>query len=304
MTRKPYKVNHYLILYLLIYLSLALFGEFVISETLLSRILQVLPVVLGIIYLLITRQPVFSALKMNRFHPLTILLVILFTYCLWPLITLVNTLSMLFADNMISDTITSTVSTGGLAYSLLTMALLPAVTEEFTFRGMLYGQYRAKRPIKAVFLSAFCFGLMHMNFNQFCYAFILGIFLALLVEATGSLFPSMIMHFTFNATSVSLVYVEQKLAKYFPASDETDLAGSDIIQLVKTLLPMAVIGCILAFLLYQKMAKLNDRSQEIHSWTDRKDYHLRPNYRVTNISFYAFVIICLIMCLFIELANH
>lgn len=300
MIKAPYRVNLFLIVYLIAYISLSLCGGFLFSENILSVIVHVLPVILGLIYLFITRQSICTALHLKRFHPLTVPFVILFTYCLWPLISIANMLSLLFADNMISDTITGTVSSSGFFYSILTMAFVPALVEEFTFRGILYGQYRAKRPIKAIFLSALCFGLMHMNFNQFCYAFLIGMFLALLVEATGSLFPSMIMHFTFNATSVSLVYLEQKLSSYLPQTEDTNLASTEVLQTIGTLLPFAAAGCVLALLIYKKIAKLNGRDQEIRSWFDKEDYRLRPNIKVTSTSFYVFVIICLIMCLVIE----
>lgn len=50
------------------------------------------------------------------------------------------------------------------------------------------------------------FGCMHMNLNQFIYAFALGVYLAFLVEATGSVFSSMLAHFTLNATSTVMSY--------------------------------------------------------------------------------------------------
>ena len=48
---------------------------------------------------------------------------------------------------------------------------------------------------------------MHMNLNQFIYAFALGVYLAFLVEATGSIFSSMVAHFTLNATSVVMTFL-------------------------------------------------------------------------------------------------
>ena len=61
--------------------------------------------------------------------------------------------------------------------------------------------------LPAILLTGFLFGCMHMNLNQFIYAFALGIYLAFLVEATGSIFSSMIAHFTLNATSVVMSFL-------------------------------------------------------------------------------------------------
>jgi len=211
--------------------------------------------------------------------------------------------SLLFSDNLISSTVNAGVASDGILYSLLTMAFFPAAIEEFTFRGILYGQYRCHRPIKAILLSALCFGLMHMNFNQFCYAFVIGIFLALLVEATGSLIPSVIMHFTFNSTSVFLVYIQQKLEHALPAVEDTSVTVRDITDSLPALLPMTIVGCLLAFLLYRVMARLNHTEQEICSWHDIQAYRARPKDKLTNLWFYCFVVICLIMCIMTELLN-
>lgn len=304
MKKNPHKVNYFLIIYLILYLSISIIGNVFMSTSVQERVAQFLPLVLGILYLIVTRQPVLSSVRLKSCHPLTFLLIIPFTYCLWPLVSIVNMISLLFSDNIISDTITNTVITDGLAYSILTMALLPAVIEEFTFRGVLYGQYRNHRPVKAIFLSAFCFGLMHMNFNQFCYAFALGTIFSLLVEASGSLFASITMHFLFNATSIFMVFVEQKLINLLPDvysnTADTSLTIQDAITVLPVLLPVATVGCFLAYLLYRKIAKLNGNWAEIQSWRDKEDYRLRPNYKLTGISFYAFSIICLFMCVLIE----
>lgn len=39
---------------------------------------------------------------------------------------------------------------------------------------------------------------MHMNFNQMAYAVVIGLIFGFVVEATGSIIPTMIMHFLIN----------------------------------------------------------------------------------------------------------
>ncbi|MBQ3785940.1 MAG: CPBP family intramembrane metalloprotease, partial [Lachnospiraceae bacterium] len=48
-----------------------------------------------------------------------------------------------------------------------------------------------------------------MNFNQLGYAFALGVMMALLMEATGSLWATFIMHMVFNGQSVVTLFVEK-----------------------------------------------------------------------------------------------
>ena len=307
MKKNPHKINYFLILYLILYLIIGLFGSFLFAENIAEGMTKFLPLVLGILYLLISRQPVLSSVKITGFHPLSIPLTILMTYCLWPLISIVNMISMLFAANHIDGALTQLIASDGFLYALFSMAILPACLEEFTFRGLIYGQYRNQRPIKAILFSSLCFGLMHMNFNQFSYAFVLGIFLSLLLEASGSLFMPILMHFTFNATSVCMVWVEQKLSNVLPQlaqeSANSTLTVTETLGSIAAMLPIATIGCLLAYLTFRKIASLNGNWEEIKSWKERQAYKERPNYKLTGIAFYVFVTICLIMCVLMEVLS-
>lgn len=100
--------------------------------------------------------------------------------------------------------------TGGLSavvifvINVVTVALLPALGEEFLHRGLLLNEISRIGYKKAILISALLFGLMHFNIVQFGYAFVAGLLLALVVVATKSLLPAMIIHFTNNFVSVYL----------------------------------------------------------------------------------------------------
>ena len=96
--------------------------------------------------------------------------------------------------------------TTNLPVMLLVMAVLPAISEELLFRGILYNTYRKAAPLMGVFLSALFFALLHGNFNQIPYAFFLGLVLALMMEATGSIIIPVIMHFLMNGSNVLISY--------------------------------------------------------------------------------------------------
>lgn len=80
-------------------------------------------------------------------------------------------------------------------------ALLPGIFEEIAHRGLIYAGYK-EIGWKFVIVSALLFSLMHQNIVQTGYTFLDGIMLALVMYYTGSIFPSMIMHFLNNAWSV------------------------------------------------------------------------------------------------------
>lgn len=126
--------------------------------------------------------------------------------CSYPILALLNVLSMLFVDNAVVGTATDIYSYG-LGVSMLVMAVLPAIGEELLMRGVIYRSYREKSPILAWVLSAVIFGMLHMNFNQMPYAIYLGIMMVLMMEASDSIVTSMCMHFFVNGISTLSGYI-------------------------------------------------------------------------------------------------
>ena len=69
------------------------------------------------------------------------------------------------------------------------------------------GYKRSGTTMQAMFMSALLFALMHMNFNQAAYAFVIGVLVVLLIEATGSIWSSIIVHIVINSQQVLMLYV-------------------------------------------------------------------------------------------------
>lgn len=153
-----------------------------------------------------------------RFHKIkigSIFLIILFAFLSMPLMQVVNLISMLFATNEISGKIYGIADNMPFLLSLGVIAALPAFLEESVYRGCFFNVYSKKSPLKAIFLSALLFGLMHLNLNQFSYAFVMGMIFCLLVEGTNSIVSSMIVHFTINGTSVVMMYLSKMIFKLY-----------------------------------------------------------------------------------------
>ena len=100
---------------------------------------------------------------------------------------------------------------GGLLFNLLIIALIPAVGEELTFRGVLQqGLTRKMNPHVAIILSAAIFSFIHFQFYGFLPRMFLGILLGYMFYITGSLWTSIVMHFVNNGTAVVLYYLNHK----------------------------------------------------------------------------------------------
>lgn len=95
-----------------------------------------------------------------------------------------------------------------LPVSLLVFALIPAVCEEFAFRGyILSALEHGQQPRTAILLSALLFGFLHVLlslFQQLFNATLLGIVLGLLAIRSGSILPGIVFHFLNNGMAVAL----------------------------------------------------------------------------------------------------
>lgn len=130
--------------------------------------------------------------------------------CVYPLISIINMVSLFFVKNAMSG-LMSNMTSFGLLPMLFLMAVLPSVVEEFLCRGVLYEAYAPVSKIGGAVLSGLIFGLLHLNFNQMPYALFIGIIFALMVEATDSLYTSMFMHFIINGINVVLNFLVSRL---------------------------------------------------------------------------------------------
>ena len=149
------------------------------------------------------RIPLRRAIRFKRISGKNAFLCIGFAFFLMPVMTLINAISLLFSKLVIQETVQEVVGRYPLILSIFIIAFIPCMFEETIFRGVIYNETRKWNVRGGIILSAFLFGLAHMNFNQFSYAFIFGMVFALLIEATDSIVATMMIHFIINANSYS-----------------------------------------------------------------------------------------------------
>lgn len=246
-----------------------------------------------------------------RFHKMKftdILLCILFGILIQPLLTFLNALSLVFTTNSVNTVMFEISEEIPFLLGVILLAVVPCVLEETVYRGVFYNEYRKVDTWKAVLLSGVLFGLMHGNLNQFVYATVMGILFALLIEATGSILSTMLIHFCINAWSVVMIYTLPKMYEmlkvfyelyksygYEDVARELELligdfsltasewiqqtmAASETVDItvgsVVYVYGMPAIGMsFLAFLVYRKLAKRNGNWEKICSFvgTKKKD---------------------------------
>ena len=98
--------------------------------------------------------------------------------------------------------------------ALIQHALLPAIFEEALFRYLPMRMIAPHSPRCAIIVSSIFFALVHGNLFQIPYAFIGGIIFMSLNLATGSIIPSLVIHFVNNAMSISMSFIQIPLVLF------------------------------------------------------------------------------------------
>ena len=277
------------------FLPLDFLAENPVLGVVFSQVILAFP---AVIYMVVKRLSYAETVRFKKMKIADMLLAVLFGILVQPAITLINAISMVFSKNVTGTSIYNIAERVPFLVCLLLVAVLPAVLEETVYRGLFYNEYSKINPLKAALLSGLMFGIMHGNINQFCYAAVLGIVFALLIEATGSIVSTMLVHFWTNASSVVILYVYPKLYEFaqayynmykeygneemaaalesafgdmtLPAAEWTkrlmDLTAAlqlTIPQVLSLYAPQAIIMGVLSFFVYKKLAKRNGNWERI-----------------------------------------
>ncbi len=101
----------------------------------------------------------------------------------------------------------------GTLLGTLSVAIVPAIVEETAIRGIIMQPLRKYGDKFAIILSSVVFACMHGNMVQIPYTIVGGLLLGYLAIATGSLWPSVILHFINNFYSVIVVSASDNLGE-------------------------------------------------------------------------------------------
>lgn len=204
--RQSEKLSITFLLTFLLYLGVSLFlslqpwssGIPLYADLVLSQALLILP---ALCYVRMNRVNLKRVLPRRRLTVGTVLCLIGMIFALEPLLTFVNYASSLLFGSGTAGLNSELIRLPAVG-NILFVAVMPAFTEETVFRGVYYQGLRRNGFWKAALVSGLFFGLMHANWNQFSYGFLLGVLFALLIEATGSIYAPMLVHFGINFQSV------------------------------------------------------------------------------------------------------
>jgi len=118
----------------------------------------------------------------------------------------------------------------GIILMYISNAILPAILEEWAFRGVICKNLLPYGKKGAILISSLLFGIMHINPSTVIFTTVIGIMLAICYEHTGSLAIPMVIHFLNNAIATTITLF----------IDENDTES--LIMIIPILLVFALIG--------------------------------------------------------------
>lgn len=273
------ETNIFFIMFLLTYVGLSTVVGMLLPEDVpywlmmcISEMVIISPIIMII---LANKLRLKNFMLMNSVGTGDVLLAYVGAYCLLPLIYLINFCSSFFTKNYVNDMMAD-INAYPLWAQLVLMAVLPAVVEEFIFRGFFYGHYRKKHIVGAAILSGLFFGIAHMNLNQFAYAFVIGVAFCLLYEASGNILIPVTAHFAINANSVFLMQLLNMADENVVEEAAVVAANASGMQeqtyvyiTIAVLIFMSLVFTTIFVGIVEKIAKRNDRTQ--YFVLDKKD---------------------------------
>ena len=131
-------------------------------------------------------------------------------------------------------------------YLVLAYAVLPALCEEFVYRGILCHEYEKGGVTRAVLISSLFFSLLHFNLQNFPVYFFAGVILALTLYATRSVFGAMIAHLFYNLFGL---FGQPYINTFYNITSSTKLF---VFVIVMIFLISAIVFCAEASRLYKR----------------------------------------------------
>ena len=210
-----------ILVHLLATLAASLFSEYynnlsVAVRAIMGEMIVLIPVIVfTVMACRATGEGPAKILGLKKIRIGTVFLMALYGLLIIPVTLFLNMVSMLFTENVVTSSIDQ-VSAYPIVAVMIVAGLYGPLVEEICCRGLIFGGLRKNMSaIAAILLSALSFGLIHLNLNQFVYATGMGIFVALAVEAVGSVWASFIVHMVINTEQMLLMLLVNKVSPDF-----------------------------------------------------------------------------------------
>lgn len=127
---------------------------------------------------------------------------------------------------------------------IITVGIMPAIFEELLFRKFLIDRTLRHGEFISCAMSGIMFGLWHGNFQQFFFAFFLGVLFAFVYIRTGRIIYTMILHASLNliTSSITVELIAEMLKRMgMDMSSGSIDPNIDYDMVIKSVLPLMLI---------------------------------------------------------------
>ena len=192
-----------------------------------------------------------------------VILIIALSLLIQPCIMLISGISSLLFPNNIAAVVPQ-FNNESFIIVLAALAVTPALCEEAFFRGLVDSKYRHLGLKGAALINGLFFAIIHLDLQQFLYAFVMGVIFTVFVRITRSIVTSILSHFIINATQLLLIRLASSpvLAELAVEADP-DAAGG-IGWVILTLAIQSLIVLPIIIILFRVFISHNKRRQTRH----------------------------------------
>ncbi|MBN2789023.1 MAG: ABC transporter permease [Candidatus Delongbacteria bacterium] len=235
-------------LFAILVVGYMLLGGYLQGKDIVSGLIYSQAGILGVFIVLMVRKnggDYFKILKIRKFNPVYLLIALFFgLFARYPISIVKDGFFYFFPiPRIIESSDLLQTGLGDLNYwqLLAVISVLPALFEEFTFRGIfLYMLEKKYSLLKVSVIVGLMFGIMHLNVFTLLETALLGVLLTMITLRSGSIIPAIVFHFVNNAYSISVMkMIDDKTIDESTVSFlETDwmMYGSSVVILVLTVL--------------------------------------------------------------------
>ena len=211
------------------------------------------------------------------------------------------------SSEQISDSISIGVFSDNVFLSVLSVSyvcILGPFFEELLCRGAIQTLGSHISPKFGIFVSAFIFGIFHLNISQFFNAFILGLLLGYVTYKSGSIIPSTLMHIANNSLAVITMAIGEKMTE--AQFERFEIIATVIITVV------GVLSLIAYLIITNKSEKEKAKAyaivnkpvtEEEVALLEKSDKKLTFGYFLTSPAFYGILAFFIISCVTVQMTG-
>lgn len=205
------------LLYSIVAILLITIGSYVQNKNFTSGILITEFIIIlmpSLLLLLIKKYNIKTVLRLNRVSFLNLFIIFsMMAFSLW-IVAIINIFNLWLIKSIFGKVIVSAlpINKTPLLLNILLIGGTAGICEEVMFRGVVQRSFEKFGAFLSISVTAFLFGLFHMDFQKLIGTFLLGMLIGFIVYRTNSLFAGMFAHFTNNSLAVLVSHISGKIS--------------------------------------------------------------------------------------------